>query len=237
MRRSLVMPVRIVLILVMATTALYAGDWYDQLWPETDVFVGTGQHSRLFFLVAGTRTKPDGYSDGQLGVHMDFYLAPLRKSRAARRPDIARDKFLMVRVGYLFGKTPHDSPNPFTEHTLLIEMTPRYFLPKGILLSDRNRGDLRFLDGAFVPRYRNRLKVERTFQLGKRALTPYAHAELFYDWRYNAFTRQRYSAGGELEINKRVVLEAYYLRQEDSRASVKGTNVLGLGLQLYFQQK
>jgi hypothetical protein len=231
------MPFRIVAILVMAATALCAGDWYDQIWPETDIFVGTGEHSRLFFLIAGTRTKQDGYTDGQLGAHLDFFVAPLRKSRATRRPDIAREKFLMIRTGYLFGRTPANSPNPFTEHTFLMEMTPRYFLPKGILLSDRNRGDLRFVNGEFLPRYRNRMKFERTFQLGRRAFTPYAHAEVFYDWRYDAFTRQRYTAGGEFEVNKRVVLEGYYLRQEDSRASEKGTNVVGLALQLYFRQK
>jgi hypothetical protein len=227
------MIVKIIMILFTAAAALRAGDLLDQFWPEMDVFVRTGEHSRLFFLAAGTREKEEGRSDGQLGVHMDFYSSPIFKGRVDRHPDLSRNDFLMARVGYLFAKTPTNSTNPFTEHIALLELTPRYFLPKHILLSSRNRGDLRFLDGAFVPRYRNRLKVERTFRMGKRSLTPYAHAEVFYDWRYNAFHRQRYATGGEFEVNKRWVLEGYYLRQQDSRSSVRGMNVFGLAVQLY----
>lgn len=220
---------------LLTSTVLQAGDWYDQFWPEANVFVRTGQNSRLFLLGAGTRTKEEGYSDGQLGAHMDFYFAPIVSGRAERHPDVARNKFLMVRAGYLFGKTPKGSSNPFTEHTGVIEVTPRYYLPKQVLVSDRNRGDLRFLDGDFVPRYRNRLKIERTFPVGGRYLTPYAHAEVFYDWQYNAFHRQRYTAGGEFEINKRFVVEGYYLRQHDSRSSVRTMNVVGVALQFYLR--
>ena len=229
------MTARIIFIFLVAATAVRAGDWYDQLWPETNVYVTTSQHSRLFLLAASTRTRQEGYTDGQLGVHLDFYFAPIFDARAERHPDLARHKFLMVRAGYLYGKTPKDSSDPFTEHTALIEMTPRYYLPKQILISDRNRGDLRFLNGDFMPRYRNRLKVERTFAIGRRSLTPYAHAETFYDWRYNSFHRQRYAAGAEFEINKRFVVEGYYLRQQDSQSSAGNMNVVGVALQLYLR--
>lgn len=229
------MTVKIITILLVATAALRAGDWHDQFWPEANIYVKTSEHSRLFFLYAGTREKEEGYTDGQLGVHIDFYFAPLVKKRAERHPDVSRDKFLFVRAGYLFGKTPPNSTNPFTENTVDLEITSRYFLPMAILVSDRNRSDLRFKNGSFQPRYRNRLRMERTFQIGKRAITPYAHAEVFYDWQYNAWNRQRYTAGGELELSKRCVLEAYYLRQEDSKSSVRSTNVLGLAVQLYLR--
>jgi hypothetical protein len=136
------MTARIIFIFLVAATAMRAGDWYDQLWPETNVYVTTSQHSRLFLLAASTRTRQEGYSDGQLGAHMDFYFAPIFDARAERHPDIAHHKFLMVRAGYLYGRTPKDSSDPFTEHTALIEMTPRYYLPKQILISDRNRGDM-----------------------------------------------------------------------------------------------
>jgi hypothetical protein len=78
------------------------------------------------------------------------------------------------------------------------------------------------------------VKIERTFHRGKRAITPYGHVEGFYDRRFNGFHRFRYSAGGEFEINKRFVLEGYYLRQQDSQAEPRGLNVAGIGLQIYF---
>jgi hypothetical protein len=42
--------------------------------------------------------------------------------------------------------------------------------------------------------------------MGNRTLTPYTHAEVFYDWRYNAFHRQRYGAGAEFEVSEHFVV-------------------------------
>jgi hypothetical protein len=55
-----------------------------------------------------------------------------------------------------------------------------------LLLIDRNRLDLRWVDGNFSWRCRNRLTLERHFKMGgNRALTPYASGELFYDSRFD----------------------------------------------------
>jgi len=39
---------------LVLTTPGHALDVFDQLWPELDLFVNTSEHSRLFFLLAGT---------------------------------------------------------------------------------------------------------------------------------------------------------------------------------------
>jgi hypothetical protein len=116
-----------------------------------------------------------------------------------------------------------------------VRTTPRFFLPQLILVDNRFRGDLRFVDGEFLPRFRDRLRVERTFKLKRTAVTPYGEFEAFCDWRCNAFHRQRYSAGGEWVVTKRFVVEGYYLRQQDSKSPEKGTNAAGLVLQFYFR--
>ena len=223
------------LILTMTMAGpCFALDVLDQLWPEVDVFVKTSQDTRLFFMGAGTRIREGGYSDGQLGVHFDMYFGAIFKHLAELRPDAARSRLVSVRLGYLFGKTPAGSSDAFVEHTPIIEITPRFYLPKQVLLTDRNRYDFRFVDGVYTPRYRNRLKIERTFQTGKHAITPYAHVEAFYDRRFDSFHRFRYTVGGEFEISKRFVLEGYYLRQQDSQAEPRGLNVAGISLQIYF---
>ncbi len=142
---------------------------------------------------------------------------------------------LMIRAGYYFAKTPPDSKDPWTEHTALIEATPRFFLPRLILVENRLRGDLRFVNGELLPRFRDRLRIERTFKLKRTAITPYGEFETFYDWRYNSFHRQRYDAGAEWVLTRQFVLEGYYLRQQDSQSSPKGMNVAGVVLQFYFQ--
>jgi hypothetical protein len=207
----------------------------DQFWPETDLFVRLNGGSRLFFLWSGTRTEAGGYTDGQAGAHIDLFVPPIFfKDRVSRHPDLARNKFLTVRLGYLFGKTPADSPQPFTEHTPTVEANSRFYL-KHVLLTNRNRFDFRFIDGTYTPRYRNRLKVEGTIPIRKVSLTPYAHAEAFYDWRYNAFHRFRLAAGAELELTRHIVLESYYLHQVDTRASQRTENIGGLALQFYLR--
>jgi hypothetical protein len=206
----------------------------DQLWPDGNAFLKLNDNRRLFFLYAGTRVQQGGYSDGQLGAHVDLFLAPITKIRVQRHPDVARNRFLSIRLGYLYGKTPKDSPEPFVEHAPLVEITPRYYLPKGILLTSRNRLDFRFLDGVYRPRYRLREKLERSFEIRSFTVTPYAHAEAFYDWRYDAFHRFRFAAGGEIQLHRHLVVEGYYLRQHDSRSSVRALNVAGIGIQFYF---
>jgi len=208
---------------------------FDQLWPETNVYVKLNDSSRLFFLVAGTRTKAEGYTDGQLGAHVDLFARPFFfKNRYSRHPDIARNKFLMVRLGYLFGATPPDSPKPFVEHTPTFELIPRFYF-KRLLVTNRSRMDFRFIDGAFTPRYRQRLKLEGTFPVGRLSLTPYAHAEAFYDWRWNVFHRFRFSAGAEIQVARRVVLEGYYLHQIDTRSSSRNQNIVGVAIQFYLR--
>jgi len=221
--------------LLVPVAALPAQDLLDELWPEAKVYIKTGQTSRIYLQAAGTHNREDGYTDGALGAYVDFFFKPLMQARQQRNPDVSRGKMVMIRAGYFFAKTPPGSEEPFTEHTPLIETTPRFFLPKLILLENRFRVDLRFVDGEFLPRFRDRLRVERTFGLRRTALTPYAEFETFYDWRYNAFHRQRYSAGSEWVVTKRFVVEGYYLRQQDSEASVKGIDVVGLVLQFYFR--
>jgi hypothetical protein len=226
----------LILFMTSARESGRAEVFLEQFWPETDFYMRMTEKSRLFFLVAGTRTKVDGYSDGQLGAHVDLFVSPVFfKRRVERHPDIARNRFLQLRVGYLFGRTPKDRPNPFVEHTPTVEATPRHYLPKGLLLTDRNRVDFRFVDGSFLPRYRNRLKAERSLGIKRFSLTPYAYAEAFYDWRYDRFHRFRFAAGGELEVRKWLVLEGYYLRQQDTEAEPRGTNIAGLAVQFYIR--
>jgi hypothetical protein len=220
---------------LLPAAALDADDLLDQFWPEAKIYIKTGETNRIYLQYAGTRTREDGFSDGQIGAHMDFYFSPWMKAREQRHPDASRNKMLMFRFGYYFGKTPPDSKDPWTEHTALLESTPRFFLPKRILVENRLRGDLRFVDGELLPRFRDRLRIERTFKRTRLSLTPYGEFEAFYDLRYNAFHRQRYSAGGEWAISRRFVLEGYYLRQQDSKSSVRGINVAGMVLQFYFR--
>jgi len=215
-----------------------AQDARNEVWPELNAFVKLSENSRLYLLASGTRVAEQGNSDGQFGVHLDLFTTPIlkkRMERVARRTDVARNKFLQLRLGYVFSRPAKSNSSQPVEHMPTLEASPRFYFPKQILVTGRSRADLRILDGDFTPRFRERLKVERTFQLPRTAITPYAHAEAFYDWRYDAWHRFRYIAGAEWELNRHVVLEGYYVRQRDNRSSTKYLNALGAIVQLYFR--
>jgi Protein of unknown function (DUF2490) len=208
----------------------------EEFWPELDAYVRLNEKSRLFFQYSATREKDlMTKADGQIGGFLDVYMLPVFRRRLREDPDASRDKFLMFRVGYAYSPTPSGSSTPSTEHIPTIAATGRAPLPWGSILSDRNRGDLRFVNGVFTPRYRNRLRIERTVKQGRFLLTPYIDAEVFYDWRYDAFNEFRYSAGMNWSVARFLAVEGYYTRERDTKSSPEYVNAAGVKVQFYFR--
>jgi hypothetical protein len=209
-------------------------DSTSEFWPEIDAFYKLNSTARIFGMY--TATRPENlrtYADGQTGIHLDLYgIKPLRKHRVVDFADESRGKFLLIRTGYLYSH-PKNQSGSSSEHMAIAEATGRAHLRGEVLLSIRNRLDLRWVEGAPRHRYRIRTKLERSFKIGRFDLTPYAHAEVFYDLRNREWTRFRYSAGGEWAITKWFVFEAYYLRQNTWASVPQFVNAAGLVAQFY----
>jgi hypothetical protein len=99
------------------------------------------------------------------GAHFDVGLKP-RIRIALEDIDASKREYLSFRFGYRYSRTLPDRGDPSQEHRPVIELTPRYSLPARLLLIDRNRLDLRWVDGNFSWRCRNRLTLERHFKMG-----------------------------------------------------------------------
>jgi hypothetical protein len=209
-------------------------DSTNEVWPEFDFFIKLNEKSRIFLMFTGTKQESLGaYADGQTGIHFDFYtLSAFRP--VATSIDRSRSKFLMVRVGYLVSRPRNDSGTS-TEHMATAEATTRAQLRGGLLLSDRNRFDFRWVDAEPRHRYRNRLRLEKTFGIGRFQFTPYTHAEIFYDLKPRDWSRLRYAAGAEFSITKRIVVEGYFLRQNTWASVPQFVNALGTAVQFYFR--
>jgi hypothetical protein len=210
-------------------------DSTSEYWPEFDFFIKLNEKSRIFALY--TATKPENlgtYADGQSGVHIDWYAVPAFRKSLIQYADPSRSKFLMVRAGYLVSR-PKNSSGTSTEHMATGEATARAHLAGRWLLSDRNRVDFRWLDGDPKHRYRNRLKLEKTFDAWRFRITPYAHAELFYEFKNRDWTRLRYAVGAEWNITKRIILEGYYLRQNTWASVPQFVNAAGMAVQFYIR--
>lgn len=207
-----------------------------QFWPEIDVYINVKPKLRLFLLGTISKSVEDGELrnaqafEAQFGVHVDYIP----------------NKHVILRTGYRYGSSLGDSDSPYTEHRLLTEQTLRKMLPGDLLLSDRNREDFRFVSGDFSFRYRNRVTIEREFHLfRKRTVTPYASGEIFYDTRYRAWNRNRLAVGVQTSLRRgavlkmllpkrQIMLDLYFMRQNDSRSSPQHVNALGASLAFYF---
>lgn len=192
-----------------------------ETWPEVDVWVQLGPRWKLFFPVALSRGREVDYLEGLVGANVDYRF----------------NRHLSARIGYryLWAISERDNPDQYQEHRPIAEVTVRAYPGLGITLLDRNRFDLRFINGETSWRYRNRLRAERPFPFATdRGLTPYAMLEAGYDSRYDEFNRLRLQAGAEYQLSRRVMLDGYYVRQWDERSSVPRLNAIGLALNLLF---
>jgi len=210
-------------------------DTRNEFWPEIDVYINVKPKVRIYLIGTISKSVEDGEIrnaqgfEAQIGAHVDY---------------IPNDH-IILRTGYRFG-TSVDAEEPFKEHRLLTEQTLRKLLPGDLLLSDRNRQDFRFVNGDFSFRYRNRVSIEREVDLFKeRTITPYVSAEIFYDTRSNAWNRNRLAVGIQQSLRRgplrkmlvpkrQVILDIYYMRQNDSRAEIQHVNAIGASLAFYF---
>jgi hypothetical protein len=189
---------------------------------------------RFYFLATTVKENRDS-AEGEFGPNLDFYLKPLmkRKKWLLFPLDESKNRYLMVRVGYRYIR-PYTGDTP-AEHRGVLEATPRYPLPYGVLASDRSRIDFRFIGGEFSWRYRNRLTLERQFSIRRLKFNPYVRGEVYYDSRFHKWSRTELTAGSAFPITKHFEFESYFAHQNDTSGSPnRQVNALGAVLNLYF---
>ena len=156
-------------------------------------------------------------------------------AKLRQHPNSPRYKFFMFRGGFEYANAPPGNSKPSTQYIPTILIDARFPLPWHFFIVDRNRGDLRVIDGVFSPLYRNRLRLGRLFQAGRFQLVPYVQAEAFYSAQANEFNQFRYSSGLDWLITRNITLETYYTREHNVRVSTPNINALGITLELYFR--
>jgi len=203
-----------------------------QSWPEVDTYVKLNSNVRVSFVGALTRENAEG-SSAEIGPNIDFFFKPLVKLKRITvfELDQSKSRPVMLRLSYRYLPAV-EGP---TEHRVGVEATGRYPLIRGVLLSDRNRADLRYIDGIFSWRYRNRITAERTFSVRSVHFAPYLRAEVFYDSRFEKWSRTALTAGSTFPIGKHFELEWYYEHQNDTAKSPnRQVDGLGYVLSMYF---
>jgi hypothetical protein len=222
-----------IVCLAVTPVAAQVEDTRSEFWPELDAYVSLGERARLFGLATVSRNREENFAEGTIGIHVDYFLKPLVRPKLRHTPDAIKRHYLTFRAGCRYSHDLADTGDS-EEHRVVFETTGRVPPAGGFVLVNRNRLDLRDLNGDWSWRYRNRTRVERDVGLGSRTATPYAMFEIFYDSRYSAWNRKRYFGGIEWPLPGKTVLDTYYCRQDDSRSSVAHVDAVGLALALYF---
>ena len=225
---------QIVLVTLIVVASGIAADAQDvQVWPEIGAYKKLNDRMRFYFLATTVRESRES-TEGEFGPNLDFYLRPLRdRTRwAGIRLDESKNRVLMVRVGYRYLHSFTGDPD---EHRTVLEATARYPLPAGVLVSNRGRIDLRFIDGEDSWRFRSRLTVEKELAIGRVTMNPYVRGELFYDSRFDKWSRTEWIRGAAFPLNRRVELEGYFDYQHDTGGSAnRKLYAIGTVLNLYF---
>jgi hypothetical protein len=223
------------LLLAFVFASLAAGqNTKYEFWPELDIYAHHGSRIRIVFVDSMNQDQSNRNGEGAFSYSFELAMQPVFRRELRQLDDIFRRRFLTFRAGYQY-TTSFVSGDPSSEHRLIAETTARYPLPKKFVALDRNRGEFRFIKGQpYSMRYRNRLWLERDFKLAGLVFTPYIFDEIFYDTRYSAWTTNQATIGLQIPAGPHVVLEPYFCRQQDRRASQKYVNATGFTLNLYF---
>jgi Protein of unknown function (DUF2490) len=224
----------LLLFVVASARANSPDNTRDEFWPEVDAYIDLNSVARIRLLGSFRNNQPAESWHGDFGAFVDVALKPVFRRALRQREDVFDKRFLSFQSGFRYISRLGAGP-PYVEHRWIAELTARYPLPGNFILSDRNRGEFRFIsEMPLATRYRNKLQLERDFRMGRFVYTPYLNTELFYDTRYDAWVRNRYSAGVQVPVAGYVVFQPYYLRQNQSRSSPAHMNAFGLELDFYF---
>ncbi|HEX4987043.1 MAG TPA: DUF2490 domain-containing protein [Burkholderiales bacterium] len=225
------------LALALATGRANAAE--DRFWPEFDGFYQVDPRTRVFLLGSATRAEePDDregkarFEDGTLGVHLDVALEPVWRTNRANA-DWVKDRYLWMRVGYNYVGNYHANGDRYHEDRGVLELSTREPVALGLALTGRLRWDARDIDGAYSNRYRVRGGFDRPFTVQGVSVTPYAHAEIAYDTRFDEWNRQRYQAGVEIGLTPFWRIEPYFARENDSVLNPSRINAFGLVLKYF----
>jgi hypothetical protein len=213
---------------VFPSALAHAQSTQAQWWPELRTYIRVNEKVRVS-VFARRSTDGDTYDSVQIGPNIDFFLKRLRKR--LRTNDEGKNSYLVFRVGYR-NVANADGPN---ENRGIVQFTGHTPLPWSMLLSDRNRIDLRWVNGkAFTWRYRNRLTLERSFRIGRLSISPYLRGEIYYISQYSAWSKNSYSLGAEIPLGRRMQAEPYFERDNQSHTTPQHVDAVGLKLSLYF---
>ncbi len=201
-------------------------------WPQVDAFVGITPSVGFMFLAAGTPGADGTHPEFVLGPNLDIALLNFLTHLKTSNPE--RSKYLTFRIGYRYARNLYKRETSAKNGVL--ELTPRFPLPWGFQVGDRNRVDLQGLATRFNWNYRNRLSLLRSIPVGKFAITPYAQAEAFYNCSLGEWSQYTYTFGAISKLTPKIEVDTWYRRRTSLTEPALRANLTGVKLLLFLHR-
>jgi len=148
--------------------------------------------------------------------------------------DQENEHYFVFSGGYEYLDTHQDNRTTI-ENRILAEVTPQALVAT-VLVSNRNRGEFRWVNGAYDFRYRNKLVISDRLKFGALRFTPYGSGELYYDRNRRSWNQSQYGFGVQLPYKKSLMLDTYLIHQSCTDCEPNPVNMVGITLNLYFRQ-
>jgi len=205
----------------LVVTPIWAADVEAGAWPEFDIWIGLDekQKNRIYILKSFSEEPNFSYEEEATGISLDHRINPSWS----------------VRAGIRYISKQVDPPDANETRAVF---DAKWFKPLGNnwLLTDRNRIDVRWIEGTDDPsyRYRNRLQLEKPFKAGNRTLTGFGSYELYYDTRFDDWQRQRLILGVSVPLHKKLSVDVFYGYHTESQPKDEHADAVGIAIGIYF---
>ena len=151
-----------------------AGAWAQstELWPELDVYWRPAEHQRTFLELSSSTEREGTKREATIGLYQDYLSLPKG----------------YLRAGYRFTFSTRDAS--YRESRIVGEGVLTAYSSDKARLLNRTRVELRWVNGAYSYRLRDRLHLQRLAAKNSRlGLAPYATFEVYYDSREGRISR------------------------------------------------
>jgi hypothetical protein len=206
-----------------------------EFWPAVDAHIQLADNLRLLGFVGLKNGEEFPYQQLNTGIGLGYQWKRISKLHL-ENIDQDKEHVLVFGTGYEYLQT-FQSGQEKSENRWVLQATPALRPLSRLLVRDRNRIELRWVNGVYSTRYRNNLSLEYDLTVRNFRFTPYASAEIFYDGAKSSWNEEQYTVGLQWPYKRILMLETYYLRQHTTSSSPAYLNVGGLTLNIYFANK
>lgn len=201
----------------------------NQFWPEIEGYHSFNPKLRLG-VMASRSTDGASYNSIEVGSTLNFFAKRFVRPVLTTSNE-AKNNLLVFGVGYRYLAGINQAP----ENRIELDFAPQFHLPLGLQAGDRNRIDLRFIEGsAFSWRYRNQISLQRTFTVHRFVFSPYAQGEFFYSSSSGSWNKTTFQVGSDFPFRKHFDFELYYEHDNNVGSVPNQVNAFGVTTYIYF---